>query len=136
MQAVNSYTCLTDIFIPKFCRILKTLAVTIPMKASFFITYVMVDGWAGPAFEILRVIPLVSYHLLNSFFVKTEGDKIKAMSPGTISLSTSLPQLELYFLMGLVYSVITPLILPFIVITFLIGFIIYRHQVIPFSRSR
>ncbi|CAM6040397.1 unnamed protein product [Sphagnum compactum] len=109
---------------------LKTLAVTIPMKASFFITYVMVDGWAGPAFEILRVIPLVSYHLLNSFFVKTEGDKIKAMSPGTISLSTSLPQLELYFLMGLVYSVITPLILPFIVITFLIGFIVYRHQVI------
>jgi hypothetical protein len=115
---------------------LKTLAVTIPMKASFFITYVMVDGWAGPAFEILRVIPLVSYHLLNSFFVKTEGDKIKAMSPGTISLSTSLPQLELYFLMGLVYSVITPLILPFIVIAFLIGFIVYRHQVIPFSRSR
>ena len=99
------------------------------MKATFFITYIMVDGWAGAAFEMLRVYNLVYYHVINTFFVKTEADKMQAMSPSSICYYTNLPQLELYFLMGLVYSVITPIILPFIVVSFSIGFVVYRHQV-------
>ncbi|CAI0550888.1 unnamed protein product [Linum tenue] len=37
----------------------KTVGVSIPMKATFFITYIMVDGWAGVAGEILRLKPLI-----------------------------------------------------------------------------
>ncbi|CAN1843534.1 CSC1-like protein At3g21620 [Linum perenne] len=36
-----------------------TVGVSIPMKATFFITYIMVDGWAGVAGEILRLKPLI-----------------------------------------------------------------------------
>jgi hypothetical protein len=99
------------------------------MKASFFITYIMVDGWAGAAFEILRIQELIIYHIWNTFFIRTERDRTQAMSAGSICFSIALPQLELYFLMGLVYSVITPIILPFIAASFGIGFVIYRHQV-------
>ncbi|KAG4921688.1 hypothetical protein JHK82_050648 [Glycine max] len=46
-------------------QILRTIGVSIPMKATFFMTYIMVDGWAGIAGEILRLKPLVIYHLKN-----------------------------------------------------------------------
>jgi hypothetical protein len=44
------------------------------MKAAFFMTYIMVDGWARIAGEILKLKPLVIYHLKNVFIVKTERD--------------------------------------------------------------
>jgi hypothetical protein len=99
------------------------------MKATFFITYIMVDGWAGAAFEILRLQELILYHIKNSLFVKTDADKLRAMHPGPIIFYIGFAQLQLYFLMGLVYSVITPIILPFIVLFFAINYVIYRHQV-------
>lgn len=89
----------------------------------------MVDGWSGPAGEILRLKPLMKYHIMNLFFCRTDKDRLQATSPGTISLAESLPQLQLYFLMGLVYSVITPIIIPFIIIFMAFAFVVYRNQV-------
>ncbi|XP_040384280.1 CSC1-like protein At1g32090 isoform X2 [Oryza brachyantha] len=111
-------------------QIPRTIGVAIPMKATFFMTYIMVDGWAGIANEILRVKPLVIYHLKNMFIVKTERDREKAMDPGSIGLAENLPSLQLYFLLGLVYAVVTPILLPFIIIFFAFAFLVYRHQII------
>ncbi|KAF8016711.1 hypothetical protein BT93_H2053 [Corymbia citriodora subsp. variegata] len=108
----------------------KTIGVSIPMKATFFITYIMVDGWAGVAAEILRLKPLVMYHLKNSFLVKTEKDREEAMDPGTLGFNTGEPQIQLYFLLGLVYAVVTPILLPFILVFFGLAYIVYRHQII------
>nr|CAB3500032.1 unnamed protein product [Digitaria exilis] len=108
----------------------RTIGVAIPMKATFFMTYIMVDGWAGIANEILRVKPLVLYHLKNMFIVKTERDRERAMDPGSIGLGENLPSLQLYFLLGLVYAVVTPLLLPFIIIFFAFAFLVFRHQII------
>ncbi|CAL9061857.1 unnamed protein product [Musa banksii] len=107
-----------------------TIGVSIPMKATFFMTYIMVDGWAGIASEILRLKPLVIYHLKNMFIVKTERDREKAMDPGSIDLPENLPSLQLYFLLGLVYAVVTPVLLPFILVFFAFAFLVYRHQII------
>lgn len=100
------------------------------MKATFFITYIMVDGWAGIASEILRLKHLVIYHLKNMFIVKTERDRERAMDPGGVDLPETLPSLQLYFLLGLVYAVVTPILLPFIVIFFGFAYFVYRHQVV------
>ncbi|KAK4279208.1 hypothetical protein QN277_016944 [Acacia crassicarpa] len=108
----------------------KTIGVSIPMKATFFITYIMVDGWAGCAAEILRLKPLILYHLKNLFLVKTEKDRIEAMDPGTLGFNSGEPQIQLYFLLGLVYSVVTPILLPFIVVFFGLAYVVYRHQII------
>ncbi|CAK9311664.1 unnamed protein product [Citrullus colocynthis] len=59
-------------------RIPKTIGFTIPMKATFFITYIMVDGWAGIAGEIMMLKPLILFHLKNIFLVKTEKDREEA----------------------------------------------------------
>ncbi|KAG0498647.1 hypothetical protein HPP92_002962 [Vanilla planifolia] len=90
----------------------------------------MVDGWAGIAGEILLLKPLVIYHLKNMFLVKTDRDREKAMDPGSIGLAENLPNLQLYFLLGLVYAVVTPILLPFVLVFFILAFLVYRHQII------
>ncbi|WCJ20218.1 ERD (early-responsive to dehydration stress) family protein [Euphorbia peplus] len=108
----------------------KTIGVAIPIKATFFITYIMVDGWAGVAAEILRLKPLIFYHLKNSFLVKTEKDREEAMDPGGLSFNSGEPRIQFYFLLGLVYSTVTPALLPFIIIFFAFAYVVYRHQII------
>ncbi|OIW02769.1 hypothetical protein TanjilG_29545 [Lupinus angustifolius] len=108
----------------------KIVGVSIPMKATFFITYIMVDGWAGCAGEILRLKPLIFFHLKNFFLVKTEKDREEAMDPGTIGFNTGEPQIQLYFLLGLVYAVVTPFLLPYIIVFFGFAYVVYRHQII------
>ncbi|CAA0826495.1 Calcium permeable stress-gated cation channel 1 [Striga hermonthica] len=124
LQQLNSFLHQSPQEIP------RTIGVAIPMKATFFITYVMVDGWAGVAGEILRLKPLIFYHLKNFFLVKTEKDREKAMDPGSIGFNTGEPQIQLYFLLGLVYAVVTPVFLPFILIFFAFAYLIFRHQII------
>lgn len=111
-------------------QIPRTIGSAIPMKATFFITYIMVDGWAGIAGEILRLKPLIIYHLKNFFLVKTEKDREEAMDPGSIGFDSNEPQIQLYFLLGLVYAVVTPFLLPFIIVFFGLAYVVYRHQII------
>ncbi|XP_074307471.1 protein OSCA1-like [Silene latifolia] len=111
-------------------KIFETIGVAIPMKATFFITYIMVDGWAGIAGEILRLKPLIIYHLKNFFLVKTEKDREEAMDAGSIGFDTGEPQIQFYVLLGFVYAVVTPILLPFILVFFAFSFLVYRHQII------
>ncbi|KAL0327742.1 UNVERIFIED_CONTAM: CSC1-like protein [Sesamum angustifolium] len=111
-------------------QIPRNIGVSIPMKATFFITYIMVDGWAGIASEILRLKPLVIFHLKNMFIVKTERDLEKAMNAKSVDFPEALPSLQLYFLLGIVYMVVTPVLLPFILVFFAFAHFVYRHQVI------
>ncbi|XP_068634228.1 CSC1-like protein At1g32090 [Aristolochia californica] len=111
-------------------QIPRTIGVSIPMKATFFITFIMVDGWAGIASEILRLKPLVIFHLKNMFLVKTERDRERAMDPKSIDFPENLPTLQLYFLLGIVYAVVTPILLPFILVFFGFAYLVYRHQII------
>lgn len=53
------------------------------MKAAFFMTYIMVDGWSGIAAEVLRLKALVIFHIKNAFLVRTEHDREQAMDNGS-----------------------------------------------------
>ncbi|KAG6755776.1 hypothetical protein POTOM_039181 [Populus tomentosa] len=108
----------------------KTIGVAVPLKATFFITYIMVDGWAGIAGEVLMLKPLILYHLKNFFLVKTEKDREEAMNPGSLGFNTGEPRIQLYFLLGLVYATVTPALLPFIIIFFAFAYVVFRHQII------
>ncbi|XP_047043405.1 CSC1-like protein At4g02900 [Lolium rigidum] len=111
-------------------KIPETVGESIPMKATFFITYVMVDGWAGVAAEVLRLKPLVMFHIKNALLVRTEQDREQAMDPGSLDFGTTEPRIQLYFLLGLVYAVVTPILLPFIIVFFSLAYLVFRHQII------
>lgn len=108
----------------------KTIGIAIPKKATFFITYIMVDGWAGIAAEILMLKPLIIFHLKNFFLVKTEKDREEAMNPGSLGFNAGEPRIQFYFLLGLVYATVTPLLLPFIIVFFALAYVVFRHQII------
>ncbi|KAH8975733.1 hypothetical protein BDL97_01G174200 [Sphagnum fallax] len=103
---------------------------SIPMKSTFFITYIMIEWWSLLASEIFRLVPLLIYHLKSLVVAKTEKNRVKAIPATPPPYSTMLSQLCLYFLLGVVYAIISPLILPFIVIFFAFGYVVYRNQVI------
>ncbi|EPS61105.1 hypothetical protein M569_13694, partial [Genlisea aurea] len=111
-------------------QIPRNVGVSIPMKATFFVTYAMVDGWAGVATEILRLKELVIFQLKRVLIVKTQRDLEKATDPGGVDFPQAMPTIQLYFLLGAVYMVVTPIILPFIIVFFGFAFFVYRHQVI------
>lgn len=52
------------------------------------------------------------------------------MDPGSVGFNTGEPQIQLYFLLGLVYAVVTPFLLPFILVFFGLAYVVYRHQII------
>ncbi|CAK7351485.1 unnamed protein product [Dovyalis caffra] len=90
----------------------------------------MVDGWAGIAGEVLMLKPLIIYHLKNFLLVKTEKDREEAMDPGSLGFHSGEPRIQLYFLLGLVYATVTPVLLPFIIIFFAFAYVVFRHQII------
>jgi hypothetical protein len=92
-------------------------------------TYIMVDGWTSCAAEVCRIWSLVWYHLANYLFVRTEKERVKITPATPADLNVILPRVLLYFLIGLVYSIISPLILPFLCVYFSFGYVVYRHQV-------
>nr|XP_023891984.1 calcium permeable stress-gated cation channel 1-like [Quercus suber] len=73
---------------------------------------------------------LIMYHLKNFFLVKTEKDREEAMDPGSLGFNTGEPRIQFYFLLGLVYATVTPIILPFIIIFFGLAYVVFCHQII------
>jgi hypothetical protein len=67
-------------FLAEPTKLPETLGNAIPSKSSFFITYIMVDGWAGFPAELLRLWPLLLYHIRVAFFVVTDRDRDNAMN--------------------------------------------------------
>lgn len=118
--------------VPDYCcgrRIPSVLGKAIAQRAPFFITYVMVDGWTNTAAELCRVLPFILYHFKNATMVRTEWDRDRATPVGFIRYTVALPRLGLYFLLGFVYSTISPLILPFILVYLCAAYVVYRNQV-------
>ena len=67
-------------FVSQPTKLPETLGNAIPAKSSFFITYIMVDGWAGFPAELLRLFPLLLYHVRVALFVVTDKDRENAMN--------------------------------------------------------
>lgn len=114
-------------------RIPKAFGISIPMKATFFMSYIMVDGWANTAAEILRIWPLLIYYIRN-YCVRNltrsyQKHRVKVLPVAPPDYTVLLTRLSLYFLLGLVYAVISPLILPFLCVYFAFGYLVQRNQV-------
>ena len=124
-KAMNANWCLVSFSLG---RIPNALGVSIPMKATFFMTYIMIDGWTSNAAEIFRLLPLLIYHLQNSR-VQTDKERVKVIPATPPQYNIVLSRVSLYFLLGLVYAIISPLILPFLCVYFALGYIVYRNQV-------
>ncbi|KAG6493906.1 hypothetical protein ZIOFF_048909 [Zingiber officinale] len=98
------------------------LAVSVPAQASFFIAYV-VTSWTSLSWALNRTIPLIS-DLVTRHFSKSKDE----LDIPSIPYHSEIPRILLFVLLGLTYFLLAPMMLPFILIFFCMGYIIYRNQ--------
>ncbi|KAK9267742.1 hypothetical protein L1049_010175 [Liquidambar formosana] len=108
--------------------IVDVLATSLPGSATFFLTYVALKFFVGYGLELSRIVPLIIYHLKRKYLCKTEAELKEAWAPGDLSYGTRVPGDLLIITIVLCYSVIAPIIIPFGVLYFGLGWLILRNQ--------
>lgn len=102
------------------------LAVSVPAQASFFIAYVVTSGWTSVSSELFRLVPLI-WSLIRKPCSKDIEEEL--VVPG-IPFHRDIPRLLFFGLLGITYFFLAPLILPFLLVYYCLGYIIYRNQFI------
>ncbi|KAF7069977.1 hypothetical protein CFC21_075541 [Triticum aestivum] len=101
------------------------LAHVIPEQTTFFITYVLTSGWASLSSELMQLFGLI-YNFIIKYVLRMKEDI--AFVP-TFPYHTEIPKVMLFGLLGFSCSVLAPLILPFLLVYFFLGYVVYRNQV-------
>ncbi|MCO5589388.1 hypothetical protein L7F22_043355 [Adiantum nelumboides] len=101
------------------------LAAALPGQANFFMNFIMTKGWTGLATETLQTYPIIS-----GFFLKHLLGK-KKYGPRVESLKyfRALPNVLLFVFIGFMYTLLAPLLLPFLMVYLIMGYIVFRNQI-------
>ncbi|XP_020530029.1 CSC1-like protein RXW8 isoform X2 [Amborella trichopoda] len=102
------------------------LAKAVPRQATFFITYVLTSGWASLSSEVVQLFALI----LNSFKRVFCGGSYDSDSTPSFPYHTEVPKVLLFGLLGFTCSILAPLILPFLLVYFFLGYVVYRNQIL------
>lgn len=108
--------------------LIDMLGENLPKNATFFLTFIALKFFVGYGLELSRLIPLIIFHLKRKFLCKTEADIKEAWAPGDLGFATRVPNDMLIITIALCYSVIAPLIIPFGVVYFSLGWLVLRNQ--------
>lgn len=109
--------------------VIALLGGSIPGVASFFINYVALQALSANALELLRIVPLV----LGSIKYKkalTSFERRAAIAPGEFFYAAKMGSDLLVCIVGILYSTISPLVLPICLIYFAFGFLVTKHQLL------
>ncbi|KAF2322425.1 hypothetical protein GH714_016940 [Hevea brasiliensis] len=109
------------------------LASAVSAQADFFMTYILTDGLSGFSLEILQP----ALFLWDSIVLHTCG-RGKDENPYLYSLPyyRIIPSVSLSILIGMVYAVVSPFLLPLLVGYFCLGYIVYVNQLRPCKEEK
>ncbi|KAM4101280.1 hypothetical protein ACJW30_05G131700 [Castanea mollissima] len=108
--------------------IVSLLGNRLPLNATFFLTYVALRFFVGYGLELSRIVPLIIFHVKKKYLCKTEAEVKEAWLPGDLNYGTRAPGDMLIFTIVLCYSVMAPIIIPFGIVYFGLGWLILRNQ--------
>ncbi|KAL2337144.1 hypothetical protein Fmac_011590 [Flemingia macrophylla] len=102
------------------------LAKAVSAQADFFVTYILTDGLSGFSLEVLQP-GLLIWDFLKSSIYGCQRER----TPYLYSLPyfRIIPLVSLSFLIGIVYAVVAPLLLPFLIVYFCLGYVVYVNQI-------
>ncbi|XVF82089.1 hypothetical protein PTKIN_Ptkin16aG0016000 [Pterospermum kingtungense] len=102
------------------------LAGLVSSQADFFITYILTEGLSGFSFEILQP-GLLLWDFLKSHTYRR--GKEKDLYLYSLQYFRIIPTVSISILIGIVYAVIAPMMLPFLIVYFFLGYAVYITQI-------
>ncbi|XP_017975791.1 PREDICTED: CSC1-like protein HYP1 isoform X2 [Theobroma cacao] len=123
---------LVNVFLePK--KIPSVLAEAVPAQASFFIAYVVTSGWTSLSSELFRLFPLLCSFMKRLFVGKDNDDDFEVPQ---MPYHSEIPRVLFFEILGVTYFFLAPLILPFLLVYYCLGYIIYRNQFLNVYASK
>ncbi|KQJ85654.1 CSC1-like protein RXW8 [Brachypodium distachyon] len=108
------------------------LARAVPGQATFLITYVLTSGWASLSSELMQLFGLI-WNFIRKYILRMKEDTEFVPS---FPYHTEVPKVMLFGLLGFTCSILAPLILPFLLVYFFLGYVVYRNQLLNVYRTR
>lgn len=115
---------------------LSLLSATLPNQASFFMTYILLQGLVTHLVDLVRPKDLVLYLVLRFWYCKTKEECEKAAEMGNFPYPTRYAQELLIFTMTLVYSVMSPPVIIVALLYFCLAYVVNRYNTIFVFRVR
>jgi hypothetical protein len=111
------------------------LGTNIPKASNYFFSYMLLQALSVSAGALLQVGSLVGWFILAPLFDSTARAKFKRQTQlSNIQWGTFFPVYTNLACIGLIYSVIAPLILLFNIITFALFWFVYRYNTLYVTR--
>ncbi|XP_048589618.1 CSC1-like protein HYP1 [Nematostella vectensis] len=110
-------------------KIPEFLARTLPSQSTFFIMFIVLNSLTGFSFEIIRVFDLLVL-CVTKCISRTPREKRTSWEPPRANYDVELSEHMLTIMIGLTYCVLAPLIVLFVLLYFILGYIVWIHQVL------
>ncbi|KAG0265257.1 hypothetical protein BG011_005128 [Mortierella polycephala] len=110
-------------------EVFNVIGKNLPKSSTFFVTYSLLQGLTGPVKELLQIAPLVLNFLFTKLLAKSPRQVWNVQGRlSSINYGVIFPPQILMFSIGMLYSTISPLVLPFVAFFFTMYYFVYRHQ--------
>jgi len=107
------------------------LAETLPGAADYFFSYLMIQSLSNSASSLLQVAVLVMWFVIGPILDSTPRQKWRRQTTlNKIKWGSFFPPFTNFAVIGIIYSVIAPLILVFMLVIFSLYWIVFRYNVL------
>lgn len=111
--------------------IVRTLATTLPKASNYFYSYLTVQALSNSASALLQTGSLVAWFIFAPMFDSTARSKWRRQTTlSNIQWGSFFPPFTNFAAIGVIYSVISPLMLVFMLFVFSLFWIVYRYNVL------
>lgn len=115
--------------IRKPAEIPSFLAESLPAQSTFFICYIMLRSLTGFSLELLRIVDLIIIPIKRKWFCYTPREDRAAWRPPPVLYDRLYTDHLFVLILGMSYSVLAPLITPFVAFYFGFAYIVWMHQI-------
>lgn len=107
------------------------LARTLPGAADYFYSYLMIQSLSNSASSLLQVAVLLKWFVIGPIIDSTPRQKWRRQTTlNRIKWGSFFPPFTNFAVIGIIYSVIAPLILVFMLIIFSLYWIVFRYNIL------
>ncbi|CAO3591073.1 unnamed protein product [Absidia cylindrospora] len=111
-------------------QIANILATKLPQVAPFFVNYTVIHGMMLLPIQLLQIGPVIMQTFHRTFISKSPRDYAEVLAPRMYNYGWGYPMPVFLFVVLLVYSTITPLILVFGTFYFCLAYLVVKYQLL------